>query len=120
MAVFGHTRWTVTGSSAADTEKEHVKAAPDGNYHELLIMGYMCVLRGAATDADILVTLEDADDNVLFTDYFGAAAVVGTRLGVVFKEAAGITVPADTGCKLVTAAGGSSAIITGNIWGLEF
>ena len=110
--------WVTSGSSGTDAEKENSQAAPDSD-RQLIITGFTAVVRAAAAIGDVLITLEDADNNVLYTDYFGDAAARGTRIGVVFGEDSGIPVPNGVGAKIVTAAGGTAAIITSNMWGIE-
>lgn len=114
-------KWKARGSSAADTEKENAVAAPDTSKRRLLIHGYFAVVRGAVTDKDVSILIEDANDNVLWDDWFGVAAAIGTRLGIVFgtDENSGLEVPMDVGAQIVTLDGGASCIITSGMWGIE-
>lgn len=110
--------WITSGSSGANAEKENSQSAPNSD-RQLIITGFTAVVRAAAATGDVLITLEDEDNNVLYSDYFGDAAARGTRIGVVFGEDSGIPVPNGKGAKIVTAAGGAVTIITSNMWGIE-
>lgn len=112
-------QWTVTGSSSANSEKEHIKAAPNPD-RQYLVTGYIAIIITADVTGDTIVTIEDEDDNVLWTDYFGDAAVRGQRLGKVWAEGRGVPIPAGKGCKLVTGAGGTACVIVGNLAGEEY
>lgn len=118
--LLGRQRWVESASSTANAEKEIIHAAPGDVTRQYLVTGYMTVLRAAVAVGDVLVTIEDEDDNVLWVDYFGDAAVRGTRIGFNFGEEDGLIIPIGKGCKLVVAAAGAGAIVTGNIKGLEF
>ncbi len=114
-------RWKARGDSAADTEKENAVSAPDTSERQLIILGYFAVIRGAVTDKDTSILIEDEDDNVLWSDWFGTAAAIGTRLGIVFgtDSSSGLEVPMDKGAKIVTLDGGTGCIVTSGMWGIE-
>ena len=109
--------WEVSGVSVANTEKEHSQAAPSSSDRQHIITEFSAIITAAVTGDDALVSLEDANDNILWRDYFGASAARGTRIGMVFRN--GIPVPIGVGCKIVTAAGGASVVIAANMAGYE-
>lgn len=106
----GRKQRRVNALSAANTEKENSISAPDVG-HSMIVTSYFAVITAAAAGSDVLVTIEDEDDTVLWSDNFGATAARGTRLGIVFGFDAGIPVTAGKGVKIVTAAGGASCVI---------
>ena len=113
-------RWRVKGSSAADTAKTHTVVAPTDSVRQLIIHGYFAVLRGAVTDKDTSVLIADSDAVSIWDDWFGTAAAIGTRLGIVFgTDRGGIEVPVGKGITLITLDGGTGAIVTAGIWGIE-
>ena len=109
--------WSVSGVSDANTEKEHSQAVPSDTVRQHIITDFSAIVITSVTIGDFLVTLEDGDNNILWRDYFGDAAARGDRIGMVFKN--GIPVPVGVGCKIVTAAGGTSCVIVANMAGYE-
>jgi len=114
----GQKRWVTEGSSTTDSEKENSQAAP-GSTRQLLVLGFSAVVRAAAITGDTLVTIEDANNNALYSTYFGDAAARGARIDVNFGLDGAIEIPIGVGAKIVTAAGGTAAIITSSMWGIE-
>jgi len=112
--------WNVSSAGSANSEDSTSKAAP-GSLRQLIITGFTCQITGAAIGAvDPQITLEDANNVILYRDHFGALAARGTRVGVVFGEEYGIKVPIGVGCKIVVeASGAGSGIIATNMWGIE-
>ncbi len=109
--------WSVSGVSSANTEKEHSQAVPSDSVRQHIITEFSAIIITSVTIGDVLVSLEDENDVILWRDYFGDAAARGARVGMVFKN--GIPVPAGLGCKIVTAAGGTSCVIVANMAGYE-
>jgi len=105
--------WTETDSSSANTAQTITHAAEAGKRH--YVTAYLVVLRGAAAGNDIRIEIRDEDDNVLWDDYIGSGAPRGERVGMVF--ASPLEGPEGKAVKLVAAAGGTSAITTGNLAG---
>lgn len=109
--------WSITDSSAADTAKTISEVAP-GEGRQLVCTWWHAVVRGAVTDTDVSVLLQDADGNNLDQDYFGSAAARGARIGLVYGERTGLPVPINIGFKIVSVAGGSGCIITMSAGGI--
>jgi hypothetical protein len=108
----GDGAFTKTGSGSADTAYELSHAAVAGQSHHLC--GFEVVLRGAVTDADIAITLEDGG-TPFWTTYFGTAAAIGERVGAMFPEPIRIT--ANAILSIAAAAGGTGAIFTISYYG---
>ena len=114
-------KWKVIGDSTADTVATHTVAAPTDVDRRLLIHGYFAVIRGAVTDVDASVLIADSDAGAIWGDWFGVAAAIGTRLGIVFgtDQHSGLEVPHGLGITLKTIAGGTGNIQTIGMWGIE-
>ena len=112
-------RWRVFGSSGANATDEVAKAAPSDDKRQLLVTGYLAIVRAAVTGADVAIQIETAGDVVLHPDYFGSAAARGTRIGINEGFEGAIEIPVGEGCKITAEAGGTGCIITTVMWGIE-
>jgi hypothetical protein len=104
--------WSVTQTSTANTVLTLTKTAVNGHKH--VITGFEVVLSGSSAGQDISIELKDGS-TAKYKTMIGKDATVGTRVHVRFTY--GIEMSEGTAANLSVAAGGSSAVTTGNMTG---
>jgi len=109
----GAVPWTVTGTSAANTDITITKAAEAAKRHYLC--GYMIVLtEAAAAAAEALVEVRD-DATALIVNAFGASSPRGTVVRGDFVSPVRLSV--NTAANLYTAACGAATVTRPSFWG---